>query len=246
MSTSEQADNDPAAPLEAKLAGREKLLDELRARIAELADGPSNAEARELRELEPKLVAHNADMRNSIAVIKLVGDQIELQEYVRIDGDAPLITRILGFIAMADERTRQETMATFTTRGERRYTIEDAVMQLYRRGLVKRTRRGVVEAVQKKAWKAIEDEVARRGANLTDRVLKMIADKGPCDRGDILARFGRDGFPAGAVDGSLQRLRKLERVSTRRAGRSSTYTATERTRTPDTPKPAADTESAER
>ena len=100
----------------------------------------------------------NAELRNSIAVIKLVGQQLELQEYVRIDGDAPLITRVLGFVAMADERTRRETMAAFTARGESPYTIEDAVMRLYRRGLVKRTRRGVVEAVHEKAWTAIKEK----------------------------------------------------------------------------------------
>ena len=43
-------------------------------------------------------------------------------------------------------------------------------MQLYRRGLVKRTRRGVVEAVHEKAWKAIEDEMARVMSGLTHRV----------------------------------------------------------------------------
>ena len=52
-----------------------------------------------------------------------------------------------------------------------RYVAADhPVMQLYRRGLVKRTRRGVVEAVHEKAWKAIEDEMARVMSGLTHRV----------------------------------------------------------------------------
>ena len=72
---------------------------------------------------------------------------------MRIDGDAPLITRILGFVAMADERSRQEMMATFTERGEKRYTIEDSVMQLCRRGLLKRTGVGKVQQSSKRHGK---------------------------------------------------------------------------------------------
>ena len=245
MTTSEHVNNEAAGPVEADLARGEQLLDEVRARIAELGGDTGNAEAVELRRLEPRLIAHNAELRNSVAVIELVGRQIELQEYVRIDGDAPLITRILGFVAMADQRTRKETMATFTARGDKPYTIDDAVMQLYRRGLVRRTRRGVVEAVQDKAWRAIEDETASRNANLTDRVLTMIGADGPCDRSRIIGHFTREGFETGAVDGSLQRLRRLGKVSTVRSGRTSSYTAAEPTAEPDTPEQDAADQSAE-
>ena len=225
MTTSEHVGDRAAAPLEADLARGKEMHAQLRARVAELGKNPGNAEARELRELEPKLVEHNAELRNSIAVIKLVGQQLELQEYVRIDGDAPLITRVLGFVAMADERTRRETMAAFTARGESPYTIEDAVMRLYRRGLVKRTRRGVVEAVHEKAWTAIEEEMARGLSSLTHRVFAMIEAEGPCGRREILARFSGEGVAAGAVDSTLQRLRAQKKVSTVHSGRTVSYTA---------------------
>ncbi len=139
--------------MEARLERTEQLHAELKARIEELRDDAENAEARELRELEPKLAAHNGELRNTIAVLRLIEHQIALEHYVRIDGDAPLITRILGFVAMADERSRQEMMATFTERGEKRYTIEDSVMQLCRRGLLKRTGVGKVQQSSKRHGK---------------------------------------------------------------------------------------------
>ena len=176
-----------AAPVEAELERNEQLHAELKARIEELRDDAENAEARQLRELEPKLAAHNGELRNTIAVLRLIEHQIALEHYVRIDGYAPLITRILGFVAMAEERSRQEMMATFTEQGEKRYTIEDAVMQLCRRGLLKRTDVGKVEAVQERAWEAIE----RGESGLTHQILTMIeAGRGPCSR-HLLAAVGR-------------------------------------------------------
>ena len=212
-----------AAPVEAELERSEQLHAKLKARIEELRDDAENAEARQLRELEPKLAAHNGELRNTIAVLRLIEHQIALEHYVRIDGYAPLITRILGFVAMAEERSRQEMMATFTERGEKRYTIEDAVMQLCRRGLLKRTDVGKVEAVQERAWEAIE----RGESGLTHRILTMIeAGGGPCSRRDILAHFSGEGFAKGAIDSSLQRLRQQRRVSTRPTGRTTTYSVT--------------------
>ena len=223
MTTSAHVGDRAAAPLEADLTRAVQLEAELQSRLRELSNDPGNAEGRELGELQPKLAAHVAELRNSIAVVKLVRRQIELQDYVRIDGNAPLITRILGFVAMADERTRQETMATFTARGDRPYTIEDAVMRLYRRGLVKRTRRGVVEAVHAKAWAAIKEEMTRAASSLTQRILSMIRAEGPCGRRDILERFAGKGIASGAVDSSLQRLRVQRKVSSLHTGRTTTY-----------------------
>ena len=227
MTTSEHVGDRATAPLEADVARGEELEAELRARLTELSSDPANAEARELTKLQPKLATHLAELRNTIEVIKLVERQLELQDYVRIDGDAPLITRVLGFVAMADERTRRETMATFTARGERPYTIEDAVMRLYRRGLVERTRRGVVEAMHEKAWTAIEEEMSRVASSLTQRILAMIRAEGPCGRRDVVARFAGGGVAADAVDSSLQRLRVQGRIASVRTGRTTAYAMAE-------------------
>ena len=235
MTSTNDARESVTAPFEADLARAEDLHARLETRVAELSSDPENAEAQQLRELKPKLAARIADLRNSVEVVKLVEDQLALEEYVRIDGDAPLITRILGYVAMADERTRRETMAAFTARGEKVATIEDAVMRLYERGLVKRTRRGVVKAVHAKAWKAIEETKARQVSGLTQRVLEMIETEGPCGRRRILARFTGEGIARGAVDSSLQRLRVRGKVSTVRTSRTVSYTVSQRVGEPDAP-----------
>ena len=56
MTTSEHVGDRAAAPLEADLARGKEMHAQLRARLAELGKNPGNGEARELRELEPKLV----------------------------------------------------------------------------------------------------------------------------------------------------------------------------------------------
>ena len=226
MTSKNEASDTVAESLEADLAGAENLHVQLRARIKELGNDPGNTEAEELRTLEPQLVEHQKDLRNTIEVIKAVDEQIALEAYARIDGRAPLITRILAFIATKEERTRQETMATFTKHGEKTYTIEDAVARLYKRGLIERSQRGVMTAVGPKAWAAIEKDMARVQTGLTQRVFEMIEAGGPYGRREILAHFTGEGNALGAIDGSLQRLRTQRRVKTVRTGRTTTYAAT--------------------
>ena len=226
MTSKNEASETVGQSLEADLARAENLHAELLARMEELRNDQDNSEAEELRTLEPQLVEHQKDLRNTIEVIKVVEEQITLEAYARVDGRAPLITRILAFIATKEERTRQETMATFTKHGEKTYTIEDAVARLYKGGLIERSRRGVMTAAGPKAWAAVEKNMARVQNGLTQRVLERIEACGLCGRREILAHFTGEGNTRGAIDSSLQRLRTQSRVKTVRTGRTTTYAAT--------------------
>lgn len=127
-----------------------------------------------------------------------------LQDYARRDGDAPMATRVLGFIAEGDGRTRAETLAAFEPLGTKRTSIDNAVAELCAAGLIRRTGRGVVEADYKRAWEAIAAERKAAGGTLTARILRMIEHEGPCGRNAIIARLQPDGATPGGIDANLK------------------------------------------